>query len=114
MPQVLSTFDVFILPSESEGMSNALLEAMAMELPSVATAVGGNTTVIEDGVSGLLVDSGDSKAMAGRVIDLLADSEQARRIGRAGRRRVLDHYSAASMARQMEKLYDGLLEGASR
>jgi len=114
MPKVLSTFDVFILPSESEGMSNALLEAMAMELPSVATAVGGNTTVIEDGVSGVLVESGDSRSMADSVVAILQDASLAARLGEAGRRRVVDVYSAASMAGQMEELYDGLLEGAAR
>jgi glycosyltransferase involved in cell wall biosynthesis len=114
MPKVLSTFDVFILPSESEGMSNALLEAMAMELPSVATAVGGNTTVIEDGVSGVLVESGDSRSMADSVVAILQDASLAARLGEAGRRRVVDVYSAASMTGQMEELYDGLLEGAAR
>ena len=114
MPKVLSTFDVFILPSESEGMSNALLEAMAMELPSVATAVGGNTTVIEDGVSGVLVERGDSRAMADGVVAILQDAPLAARLGEAGRRRVVDVYSAASMAGQMEELYGGLLEGAAR
>ena len=51
MPRVLATIDVFVLPSESEGMSNALLEAMAMARPSVATSVGGNSLVIVDGRS---------------------------------------------------------------
>ncbi len=109
MPEVLSAFDVFILPSESEGMSNALLEAMAMELPSVATRVGGNPTVIEDGVSGFLVDSGDSGAMAARVLALLRDDATARRVAEAGRRRVIGHYSAPSMAGQMQDLYDSLI-----
>jgi glycosyltransferase involved in cell wall biosynthesis len=56
MPAVLAAMDVFVLPSESEGMSNAILEAMAVELPVVATAVGGAPEVITEGRSGLVVD----------------------------------------------------------
>ncbi len=109
MPQVYRTFDVFVLASRSEGMSNALLEAMAMKLPVVATAVGGNVTVLADGRFGRLVESGDDRAMASLVLALL-DSESDRRVlGEAARRRVEDEYSAQGMVRQMERLYRALL-----
>jgi glycosyltransferase involved in cell wall biosynthesis len=90
MPRVLKTMDVFVLPSESEGMSNAILEAMAMERPVVATAVGGNTVVIDDGASGYLVDYPDSAALADRVHRLLADPATREQIGRGARERVVD------------------------
>jgi len=111
MPRVLGTLDVFVLPSESEGMSNALLEAMAMARPCVATAVGGNPHVVgEDGTNGFLVGYPDSAALAERVGALLADPALGARVGAAARERVVAGFSARSMVRQMENLYDRLLE----
>lgn len=111
MPEVLSAFDVFVLPSESEGMSNAILEAMAMELPVVVTAVGGAPVVVEEGVSGFLVDYPDSASMADRLDLLFADPARRRSVGEAARRRVVAAYSSAGMVRQMEELYVTLLNG---
>jgi glycosyltransferase involved in cell wall biosynthesis len=110
MPRVLGTLDVFVLPSESEGMSNALLEAMAMARPCVATAVGGNPHVIGEDGSGFLVEYPDSAALAARISALLADSAARESIGTAARRRVVAGFSARSMVGEMEKLYDRLLE----
>lgn len=109
MPEVLSAFDVFVLPSESEGMSNAILEAMAMRLPVVVTAVGGAPVVVEEGTSGFLVDYPDSASMADRLGCLFADPALRDRVGEAARRRVVAEYSSAGMVRQMEKLYATLL-----
>jgi glycosyltransferase involved in cell wall biosynthesis len=111
MPAVLSTFDAFVLPSESEGMSNAILEAMSMELPVVVTAVGGAPEVIEEGRCGFLVHYPDSSAMASRLVPLLTDRDLRRRVGEAARRRVVGTYSAAEMVRQIENLYVHLLGG---
>lgn len=110
MPRVLATLDVFVLPSESEGMSNALLEAMAMEVPSVATDVGGNPHVLTEGVNGFLVKYADSATLAEKIVRLLADAKQRGRIGAAARERVVDAFSARTMVRQMEDLYDELLK----
>lgn len=111
MPRVLGTMDVFVLPSESEGMSNALLEAMAMARPCVATAVGGNPHVIgEDGANGFLVEYPDSATLAERIVSLLAEPALGARVGAAARERVIAGFSARSMVRQMENLYDRLLE----
>ena len=112
MPQVLRNFDVFVLPSQSEGMSNAILEAMAMARPVVATAVGAAPGVIEEGRSGFLVEYGDVEAMAAAITALLKDAERGVAVGEAARRRVLDHYSAASMVSQIEELYGSLLLAA--
>ncbi len=109
MPEVLAAFDVFVLPSESEGMSNAILEAMALELPVVVTNVGGAPEVIREGETGFLVDYPDSATLASRVSALLADRAVGERVGRAARERVVAAYSAASMVRQIEDLYAKLL-----
>jgi len=111
MPEVLSALDVFVLPSQSEGMSNALLEAMAMELPVVATAVGGNVEVVEDGGNGYLVAYPDAGAMAARVTALLGDGGLRARIGAAARQHITDTYGARAMVRQIEELYARLLDG---
>jgi len=114
MPEVLSALDVFVLPSESEGMSNAILEAMAMRLPVVATAVGGAPEVIGEGTNGFLVDYPDSHAMAVKVARLLGDAGARRTVGLRARERVVGDYSAASMVRQIENLYVELLSGRRR
>ena len=79
--------DVFVLPSTSEGLSNALLEAMAAGLPAVASDVGGNREVVEHGVSGFLVDWADPGAAAEVVTRVLDDAALRQRIGAAARRR---------------------------
>jgi glycosyltransferase involved in cell wall biosynthesis len=109
MPEVLSAFDVFVLSSHDEGMSNAILEAMAMEKPVVATDVGGTGEVIRDGQSGLLVPPKDPAALAVAINEMLAAPERAREMGRLGRRIVRDGFSAQTMVRQMEELYLQLL-----
>ena len=109
MPEVLSAFDVFVLSSHDEGMSNAILEAMAMEKPVVATDVGGTGEVIRDGQSGLLVPPKDSAALAVAINEMLVAPERAREMGRLGRRIVRDGFSAQTMVRQMEELYLQLL-----
>jgi glycosyltransferase involved in cell wall biosynthesis len=108
MPRVLGTLDVFVLPSESEGMSNALLEAMAMALPAIATDVGGNPHVITNGDDGFLVRYADSDTLASRIEALLGDEQERRRIGNAARQRVVGAFSARSMVGQLQDLYDEL------
>ena len=108
MPRMLSLLDLWVLPSHSEGMSNALLEAMAMELPVVATAVGGNLEVIQDGVTGLLTPPGDPGALAGAMDKLLVSPEVGRAMGRAARRRIEHHFAVERMGEQYERLYRDL------
>jgi glycosyltransferase involved in cell wall biosynthesis len=109
MPEVLSAFDVFVLSSHDEGMSNAILEAMAMEKPVVATDVGGTGEVVRHGQSGLLVPPKDPETLAAAVSDILSQPARAREMGRLGRRIVEQGFSAHSMVRQMERLYLDLL-----
>jgi glycosyltransferase involved in cell wall biosynthesis len=109
MPEVLSAFDVFVLSSHDEGMSNAILEAMAMEKPVVATDVGGTGEVVRHGHSGLLVPPKDPEALAAAVGEVLSQPARAVEMGRFGRRIVEQGFSAHSMVRQMERLYLDLL-----
>jgi glycosyltransferase involved in cell wall biosynthesis len=106
---LLPAFDVLVLPSVVEGMSNTLLEAMAARLPVVATDVGGNPEVVVDGETGFLVPPGDPGRLAAATLKLLQAPEMARDMGAAGRRRVEAHYRADAMVRRIEGLYDGLL-----
>lgn len=109
MPEVLAAFDVFVLCSHDEGMSNAILEAMAMELPVVATDVGGTGEVVRRGESGLLVPPRDPAPVAAAVCEILAAPERGRRMGEMGRRIVEAGFSARSMVRQMEEYYLDML-----
>jgi len=108
VPEWLAAMDLFVLSSDWEGMSNALLEAMAASLPVVATAVGGTSGVV-DGVTGLLVPPRDPDALAKAIIALLQDRERAEAMGRAGRERVERYFSVERMVQQTEALYEELI-----
>jgi len=112
MPEVLSAFDVFVLCSHDEGMSNAILEAMAMEKAVVATDVGGTREVVRHGQTGLLVPAKDPDALASAIEEVLARPNRMREMGQLGRRVVIDELSAESMVRQMQELYFELTSGA--
>jgi glycosyltransferase involved in cell wall biosynthesis len=111
IPRFLAELDIAVLPSRSEGMSNALLEYMAAGKAIVATAVGGNTSLIEDDVHGLLVPSENPGALAERIGRLLDDPMLADRLGHAARRRVESNYSREAMVRRFEIFYENLLRG---
>jgi glycosyltransferase involved in cell wall biosynthesis len=97
--------DVFVLPSWAEGMSNALMEAMAAARPVVATAVGGNTEIVSDGATGVLVPVGDPAALARATADLLGDAERGRRLGAAAREFVTERFGAAARVAELADLY---------
>jgi len=105
MPDVLSAFDVFVLSSHDEGMSNAILEAMAMQRPVVATEVGGTGEVIRDGQTGRLVPAKDPEPLARAIAELLEAPREAAAMGARGREAVVERFSARTMVRQMEDLY---------
>jgi glycosyltransferase involved in cell wall biosynthesis len=111
---LLKACDVFCLLSRSEGMSNALLEAMACGLPSVATAVGGNPEVLEDGRTGYLVPSENHHAAATRILELLAHPERAAAIGQEARNTAEKTYSAQRMVDAIVSEYDRLLAARDR
>ena len=111
---ILPAADVFVLPSLTEGLSMSTMEAMAAGLPVVATAVGGNPQLVQDGETGRLVPPGDAAALASAVRSVIADRPYARRLGAAGRERVREHFSTAIMAQQYAALYDEVLRERGR
>jgi len=109
---ILKNSDIFLLPSRSEGFSNALLEAMACELPCVVTNVGGNSEAVAHGVNGYVVERENPEAMARSVTDLLRSPEKARRLGRMGRIIVEQRFSLETMIHKLVAVYEGLLDDA--
>jgi starch synthase len=112
--QLLSHSTVFVCPSVYEPFGLVNLEAMACGLPVVATAVGGIPEIVEDCVTGYLVPLADGggevgEALAGRVADLLEDRARARRMGAAGRARVVERFTWRSVAARTAELYASLV-----
>lgn len=112
--RLLPAFDVFTLPSVSEGMPMTILEAMHACRPVVATSVGGVPEVVADGVTGLLVAPRDPAALAAALIRLLGDATLRRAMGRSGRERVEAQFTAAAMVSATDQLFRGLLLGGGR
>ncbi len=103
---VMQGLDLFVLPSLAEGISNTILEAMACGLPVVATDVGGNADLVEDGVTGQIVPSGDVPALS-EALCRWADDEAGRHAaGAAGRARVEAKFSLPAMVAAYQRLYD--------
>jgi sugar transferase (PEP-CTERM/EpsH1 system associated) len=111
IPAVMAALDVFVLPSIAEGISNTILEAMASGLPVVATRVGGNPELVEDGIGGALVPRQDPSALAAAIAAYVADPELRRRHGLASRQRATGHFSLERMAEAYANLYTNLAAG---
>jgi len=108
--QLLQAMDIFVLPSMSEGVPMALLEAMAASRPIVASRVGGIPEVVKDGVEGLLVEPKDVKGLAESFLRLIRSPDMARKMGEGARKRVERECSATGMAEQVGSLYYELIE----
>jgi sugar transferase (PEP-CTERM/EpsH1 system associated) len=106
VPALLHAMDVFVLPSLSEGLPLAILEALALGKPVVATHVGGIPEVVQDGLTGFLVAPKDPQALAEKILLLLRHPETASDLGRAGRRRVEDAFSIKKMIHEYQWLYE--------
>ena len=105
----LPFFDLFVLPSYTEGLPNVVLESFAAGVPVVATAVGGTPEVVEDGLSGYLVPPGDPDALAARVLEALASEVGLRDMGLHGRQRVVEQFSFDAQARRYRRLFRDLV-----
>jgi glycosyltransferase involved in cell wall biosynthesis len=104
----LRTVDIAVLPSHSEGMSNALLEYMSAGRAVVATDVGANARLVRDGKDGLIVPPGDGAALVGAIGKLLANPLRAAGYGASARKRAEADFSRAAMTRRFEDFYRGL------
>ncbi len=111
---ILAAADVGVLSSDFEGMPLAILEYMAAALPVVSTSVGGVPEIVVEGETGLLVPQGDGRALAERIGRLITDPELAQQMGRDGRRRQQERFSAAAMIQEITALYERLLRRSSR
>ena len=106
---VYAALDVFLLPSFFEALSNALMSAMAYAIPSVAFNLGGPAEIIEDGKSGLLVEPANVEALRGAISKILGNATLASSIGENGRQRIEQDFSAATMVREMLRVYEECL-----
>jgi sugar transferase (PEP-CTERM/EpsH1 system associated) len=105
MHEIYPLFDVFCLPSLTEGLSNVLLEAMASRAPIVATAVGGNRELLRHGETALLVPSGSEKSLAEAITMLIADAGLRTELARKARMYVEDKFSLTRMVADYSNLY---------
>lgn len=110
--QHLSAADIFVLPSRSEGFSNAIIEAMAASLPIVATDVGGNAEAVKDGVNGFIIPSEDPAALAAAIASLLADPSRANAMGAAGKALAAENFTTEAMMHRITSAYASLLSKA--
>lgn len=106
--RIASALDVFVLPSEHEGLPIALLEAMSVGRPSVVTAVGGTPEVVEDGREAIVVPPADPSALAAGILRLLGDADLRRRLGERARGRAAD-FDIRTAVQRMEMVYKELL-----
>lgn len=105
---VLGAIDLFVITSDHEGIPVTLLEAMALRRAVVSTGVGGISEVVEDGLSGRLVEKGDVSGLARACIELLDSPSERARLGIAARQRVETCFSAESAAEKLHALYQEL------
>ncbi len=106
VPDLMRKMDLFVLPSLAEGISNTILEAMATGLPVIATNVGGNPELVEEGLTGSIVPPSDPETMAQSMLTYLAEPGLLARQSSAARSRTEDKFSLESMVRAYMKVYD--------
>ncbi|NQU29507.1 MAG: glycosyltransferase family 4 protein [Anaerolineae bacterium] len=104
--------DIFVLPSITEGISNALLEAMSVGLACLATPVGGNAEVLDHGNSGILLPPKDVNAWEQALLKVGGDADLRNQLGKAARQRILNNYDFSIIGGRYEALYTHLLEAS--
>ena len=114
VPNLLAQAGFFVSSSLTEGISLTLLEAMAVGLPVVATAVGGNPEIVAVGVTGQLVPPADPESLAQAIVTMCHNEAHWSALGQAGRDRVAEHFEVRRMASDYERLYRKLLEQKQR
>ena len=109
VPEVMRGLDCFVLPSLAEGISNTILEAMSTGLAVIATAVGGNSDLIDPDRTGLMVQAGNVGALSTAIQALATDPARARAMGLAARQRVEREFSLTAMVGAYQAMYERLL-----
>lgn len=109
----LSRMDIFVLPSRSEALSNALMEAMACGCCPVASRVGGNPELIDDGINGALFNVDDQEGLATLLTELIRDESLRRRFATAAAAKIHTRFSHTAAAETMQGIYDCLLDRAT-
>lgn len=108
--KMLALMDIFVTPSTLEGgVPVSLLEAIAMQKPIIATAVGAIPDVIKNGENGILIPPKNSKALSDAIIMLIKDKQLREKIAKNGHKQAKDRFSAESVAKKIEEIYDTLL-----
>jgi glycosyltransferase involved in cell wall biosynthesis len=109
VPNVLASLDVLVLPSYAhEGIPQIILQAQAMKCPVVATRIGGIPEVVQEGVTGLLVEPKDAAALASAIAAVLDDKALAGKLTQAGRQQIEQAYSLDAMGERLLRLYAGV------
>lgn len=112
--QIISELDIIVLSSLAEGLPVVILEAMAMGKPVVSFKVGGIPEVIEDGRTGILVESKDTIALAKGIVRILKNKEEANKMGRLGKETIEKNFSLEAMIKKYEEIYYSLYKGRTK
>ena len=114
VPRLLRTLDAFVLSSKLEGLGTSILDAMACELPVVATAAGGIPEVVQDEKTGFLVPPQDPEALASAILRVFREPAYARGVARAGKALVCERFAVKTMVEGNLRVYERLLSGETR
>ncbi|MBB6030465.1 glycosyltransferase [Oceanithermus desulfurans] len=114
IPELMKQADVFLLPSDWEGVPLVVLEAMAAGKPVVATSVGGVPELVKDEKTGILISPGDPETLAGAILRLARDSDLRRRMGEAAHKWALERFDVQKTAQAYGELYLKLLRRRGR
>ena len=109
VPRLLNVFEMFVMPSLFEGLCFAVIEASAMGIPVIATAVGGLRRSVADGKTGLLIPPADSQALARAILWMLGHPQEAKEMGLAGQQYFAEWFTQEQMMKKTEELYESIL-----
>jgi sugar transferase (PEP-CTERM/EpsH1 system associated) len=109
IPAVMNSFDIFVLPSFREGLSNTILEAMSSGLPAVVSNVGGSPEIVIENETGHLFEVDDIKVLANKLNELAVDREKLKRVSDCARKHVANNYSLPIMVENYQKVYTDLV-----
>jgi len=111
---IVNVFSVGVLATFTEGISNAIMEYMALGKPVVVTRCGGTSELVVEGSTGVLVEPGDARGLAGWILRLIEEPELGRRLGEAGRERIVREFGLQRLVSAHRRLYDELMASNRR